>query len=104
MKRFWLCLLLLLAAANVEAAELLIFTADWCSACQQLKKDVDANPETFSNYLWGYIDFDEEPYLVKTYNVRTVPTFLILDDNKVVKSMTGYPGLEKLKNWLQKSR
>lgn len=95
-----LCLLLFFAAASTEAAELLIFTASWCAPCQTLKKDVAANPELLAGYAWGYVDFDAEKETARGYGITTVPTFLILEHNKVVRRLVGYPGPEKLKKWL----
>ena len=100
MKNLLLCLLLFVAFARVEAAELLIFTASWCGPCQALKKDLAADPETLAGREWGYVDFDNEKELAKSYDVTGVPTFLILEDNKVVRRLVGYSGLEKLKKWL----
>lgn len=100
MKNLLLCLLLLLAAASVEAAELLIFTAPWCGPCQALKKDLSDDPSIVAGYEWGYVDLDKEKELAKVYDITTVPTFLILDDNKVVRRLVGYSGPEKLKSWL----
>lgn len=100
MKNLLLCLLLLVASASVEAAELLIFTASWCGPCQALKKDLAADPGILAGREWGYVDFDKEKELAKSYDVTSVPTFLILEDNKVVRRLVGYPGPEKLKKWL----
>lgn len=95
-----LCLLLFFAAASAEAAELLIFTATWCAPCQALKKDIAADPKLLADYEWGYVDFDAEKEMARDYGIKTVPTFLILEDNKVVRRLVGYPGLEKFKKWL----
>lgn len=101
MKKFVLCLLLLVVSAKVEAAELLIFTADWCGPCRRVKKDIKDAPEIVTGYEWGYVDFDEEETLVKMYDVHEIPTFLILEGVEVRGRLTGYPGPETLKNWLK---
>lgn len=100
MKNLLLCLLLLVASARVEAAELLIFTASWCAPCQALKKDLAADPSILAGMEWGYVDFDKEKEMAKSYDVTSVPTFLILEGDKVVRRHVGYPGPEKLKKWL----
>ena len=100
MKNLLLCLLLLLASASVEATELLIFTASWCGPCQAFKKDLAADPGILAGREWGFVDLDTEKELAKAYDVTTVPTFLIIQDHKVVRRLAGYPGPEKLKKWL----
>ena len=104
MKNLLLCLLLLVAAANVEAAELLIFTAPWCGPCQALKDDLKADPSIVAGYEWGYVDFDTEKELVALYGVKTVPSFFILEGNQVVRQHTGYRGPKQLKSWLQENK
>lgn len=104
MKTLLLCLLLLLAPASVEAAELLIFTASWCGPCQNLKADLKKDPSIVAGYEWGYIDFDAEKELVQLYGVKTVPSFFILEGNRVVRQQTGYRGPEQLKRWLRENK
>jgi thioredoxin-like negative regulator of GroEL len=100
-KNSLLCWLLLVALSRVEAAELLIFTADWCGPCQQLKTDIAQNPEIMRDYEWGYVDFDAEKDLVRAYSVKTVPTFFILEGHNVVRQQSGYRGPGQLRRWLQ---
>lgn len=104
MKNLLLCGVLLLAPASVEAAELLIFTAAWCAPCQRLKEDLAATPEIVADYELGFVDFDREKELVRAYNVKTVPTFFILERGQVVRQQDGYRGPEQLKRWLRKNK
>lgn len=104
MKTLLLCFLLLVAPAGVEAAELLIFTAKWCAPCQRLKEDLAANPEITGGYEVGFVDFDREKELVRAYDVKTVPTFFILEGNRVVRQQVGYRGPDQLKRWLRENK
>lgn len=104
MKNLLLCLLLLWAPISVEAAELLIFTASWCGPCRQVKEDLKSDASIVEGYEWGYIDIDDEKELAKLHDIKSVPTFLILEGNTVVARQVGYHGPEKLKNWLQRNK
>jgi thioredoxin 1 len=89
------------ASWPANAAELLIFTADWCGPCQLFKADIKTEPDILENYEWGYVDFENEKELSAVYSVTTVPTFLILENNAVIVRRVGYRGPEDLKSWLQ---
>lgn len=93
--------LFLAGTQRLIADELLIFTADWCGACQKLKNDVKENPDLLTGLTWGFINTDKEPELTKLYKVRSLPTLVLVDsDNKEVKRTIGYDNPEKLKRWL----
>lgn len=76
--------------------KILKFTASWCSPCKMLSKvfeDIDSTsiPEVQS------IDTDQEYQLSQKYNVRGVPTLVLIDDEgKELKRMSGYQNKEKI--------
>ena len=83
------------------ADDILIFTADWCGPCQQLKQDLQDNQDALVGYTWGYVDVDSEPELKAQYGVTNVPAVVVVDtNNKEIKRQVGYTGLDKLKKWL----
>lgn len=104
MKTLLLCFLLLVAAAGVEAAELLIFTAEWCGPCQRVKEDLLADTDLAAAYEVGFVDFDREKELVRAYGVKTVPTFFILEGTRAVRQQVGYRGPGQLKRWLRENK
>ena len=80
------------------AKELLKFQADWCSPCKQLSlimKNVDFGmPVTL-------IDIDYDTAMTTKYQIRGVPTLIVLEDGKEVKRMSGVKNLDQLKQWLE---
>ncbi len=65
---------------------LVVFSAHWCGPCQQLKKklqDVDLGIPV------NTIDIDADPTATTEFNIRGVPTLLLMDDMQVVKRHTG---------------
>lgn len=85
--------------------DLLIFTADWCGPCQTLKKDLEADPSIVAGYEWGYVNVDQEKEMARAYNIKTVPTIVVLDENnKEVKRQMGYQGPEQFKKWLKDTK
>ena len=80
------------------AKELLKFQADWCSPCKQLSvimKNADLGmPVTL-------IDIDYDTAMTTKYQIRGVPTLIVLEDGKEVKRMSGVKNLDQLKQWLE---
>jgi len=78
--------------------ELLKFQADWCSPCKQLSsvmKDVDFGIPI------NIIDVDHDTAMATKYQIRGVPTLILLEDGKEVKRMSGAKKLDELKQWLE---
>jgi thioredoxin 1 len=67
--------------------ELKVFSATWCSPCKSLKKFLQE--EDLGIQVTTY-DIDSYIELAKEYNVRSVPTSIILVDGKEVQRYTGY--------------
>lgn len=95
-----------LLSAQPRAAELLIFTAEWCNPCAAFKHDYEKNPGIVGPYLKTTAVFDVEKSLelAKKYDVKSVPTFLVVDDEVVLKKQEGYEGPIKLKKWLDNNK
>jgi thioredoxin 1 len=47
------------------------------------------------------IDIDHDTAMTTKYQIRGVPTLIILEDGKEVKRMSGVKKLDELKQWLQ---
>lgn len=80
---------------NVTQRTLLIFSADWCKYCQIAKNDIDTDPylvETIKQYEVIVLDYDLDKDAVAGYNIKTIPTFIVLENNKEIKRQVGYKG------------
>jgi thioredoxin 1 len=66
--------------------EVLKFSASWCGPCQALSA-------TLKNGDWSTpikeIDIDENLDLAAQYNIRSVPTLVVLQDGNEVRRKTG---------------
>lgn len=76
---------------------LVIYSATWCSPCQQLKKTLQS---INLGIPISIIDIDEDPISAAENNIRGVPTLLLMQDNVVVKRKSGYMSSEQLKNFV----
>ena len=78
--------------------EVLKFSASWCGPCQALSmtlKGIDDIPVPIKE-----IDIDEELDLAAKFNIRSVPTMVMLENGSEVKRVSGALPLAKVKEFL----
>lgn len=64
------------------------FTADWCAPCKKVRPIVEEiNKDSIIKFK--IIDVDSEMELVKAFEIKSVPTFIIIKDSEIVKRSTG---------------
>jgi thioredoxin 1 len=68
--------------------KLLLFTAEWCGPCKQLKPIVS---ELVREYGLEYeeVDVDRDGKLAVKYNVQSIPCLVFLKDDEVVDMLHG---------------
>lgn len=75
------------------------FTADWCGPCKKVKPIVeDMNRD--GNIKFQLIDADTNIELVKRYEIKSVPTFILLEDNEEIARMSGAQTREQLEKFI----
>ena len=78
--------------------KVLRFTASWCGPCKMLAKvleDVETDKEI------KVIDIDEEQDLAKLFNIRSVPTLVMIDEGKKeVKRLNGLQSQQQVEEWI----
>jgi thioredoxin 1 len=68
---------------------ILCFTADWCGPCKKTKPIIDQlNTEQIVAKFF-IIDVDREIEMTKDFEVKSVPTFVVMKDNKEIHRVTG---------------
>ncbi len=65
------------------------FSADWCEPCQSFKETVKDMAEHFPAVLFGTIDVSKEQELASAFNVRSVPTTVIIRHQVAVFVQSG---------------
>ena len=83
---------------------LLIFSAEWCHYCKVAHKDMtkDKNlSEIIKNYDIIELDYDVDKDVVNGYNIKVVPSFVIMHQGKELGRKTGYNGPSSLYNFLK---
>lgn len=98
-------LLCVIWVGNVCADTVLMFSADWCKYCKVAKKDMLENQGEVAGWNVEVIDTDMSPEVVKEYGVKSLPTFIYLNDaGEEVERTAGYKGYHRLKRWVEKNK
>ena len=63
------------------------FTADWCGPCKKTRPIVEELKK--EGYQFQIIDADYEQLLVKRFEIKSIPTFILLEDGKEFNRITG---------------
>ena len=75
------------------------FTADWCNPCKKVRPIVEEiNRDSLVKFQ--IIDVDSEAELVKRFEIRSVPTFILIEDNEEVNRITGAQTKEQLESFI----
>ena len=77
--------------------KVLKFSASWCQPCKMLSKTIEGM--TIETPI-EEIDIDEQEELAIQYQIRSVPTLVMLDDDKEVKRVTGMQSSTQLEAWI----
>jgi thioredoxin 1 len=71
------------------------FTADWCAPCKKVRPIVEEiNKDSIVKFK--IIDVDSEIEFVKAFEIKSVPTFIIIKDSEIVNRATGFQTKDSL--------
>ena len=76
--------------------QVLYFSAKWCTACQATTPIIESAKSSGTAQV-AIIDVDYDVSLTEQYNVKSVPTTIILENNNEVKRHVGSMSSETLK-------
>ena len=82
--------------------KLLDFYATWCGPCKMLSPIIDELSEDRSLEVVKN-DIDKNEDLVKEFGIMSVPTIVLLKDNKEVARNIGFIRKNDLESWISKN-
>ena len=68
---------------------ILYFTADWCNPCKQTRPIVEELNREQIMAKFFIIDVDHEIEMAQDFEVRSIPTFVLIKDNVEIYRVTG---------------
>ena len=76
------------------------FTANWCQPCKKVRPIVEELNRETADVKFQIIDVDIENDLVKTFQITSVPTFILFEDEEQINRITGAQTKEKLNEFI----
>lgn len=78
------------AVARAPGVLLLDFTAAWCGPCRVMNPILETLATEYTGRVRvAAIDVDHEPTLAQRFDVRSMPTFVVLRDGREVGRIVG---------------
>ena len=69
-------------------SHVLYFTAEWCNPCQRTRPVAEElKREGLVDFL--FVDADTEIELLEKFGIKSIPTYILIQDGKEVKRMNG---------------
>jgi thioredoxin 1 len=65
------------------------FWAPWCGPCKMFGPTFEAVSENYDDILFGKVNTEEQQELGAHFNIRSIPTLMVMRDNIVIFSQAG---------------
>jgi len=79
--------------------KLLYFTASWCGPCKKTRPVVEQM--ILEGFNIEILDADIELDMIKKYEIRSIPTFILIENDLEIARSTGAKNKEDLQNFIK---
>jgi len=80
---------------------ILYFTADWCNPCKQTRPIVEELNREQIMAKFFIIDVDSEIEMAQDFEIKSVPTFVVMKNNKEIHRVTGAKTRQQLEELIR---
>ena len=78
---------------------ILYFTAEWCNPCKRTKP-IAEELDRENVIKFQFIDADDNGDLCRKFEIKAIPTFILIEDNKEVRRMNGAKTREQIEDFI----
>jgi thioredoxin 1 len=69
-------------------SHVLYFTAEWCNPCQRTRPIAEElRKDGVIDFI--FVDADTEIELLEKFGIKSIPTYILLEDGREIKRMNG---------------
>jgi len=86
---------------NSDETWVVDFWASWCGPCQKMEPIYEEVSEETEKVNFGKVNMEENSDLATKYNVKALPTLLMIKEGDVVAKNEGFMDKEELESWVQ---
>jgi thioredoxin 1 len=80
---------------------ILYFTADWCNPCKKTKPIVEELNREQIMAKFFIVDVDSDIEMTKDFEIKSVPTFVVMKDNREIHRVTGAQTRQQLEELIR---
>jgi thioredoxin 2 len=87
----------------ITASDLPIFIdlwADWCGPCKMMAPHFQQVAKDYPHVIFAKINTEENPNLSAAFNVRSIPTLVLMNKTDEIARISGALRSSELKQWL----
>ena len=87
----------------ISSSDLPIFIdlwAEWCGPCKMMAPHFQQVAKEYPNIIFAKINTEENPRLSSAFNVRSIPTLVLMNKTTEIARISGALRSSELKQWL----
>jgi thioredoxin-like negative regulator of GroEL len=82
---------------------ILYFTADWCNPCKRTRP-IAEELDRDNVIKFQFIDADDNTELCKKFEIKAIPTFILIEDGQEINRMNGAKTKEQIEEFINYGR